>query len=183
MSIEIIKDIISAADLSNTLQLRNFCLYVLCYAGFFRSEEVMSIRRSHITFDDDYMTIKVEKSKTDQLGQGDEVTIAQTGGSACPVSILRDYLSRLNFDPHSDELIFRQLVKTKLSYKINLLAILLSGTICPGVCAQWYLILLFMAFIRLGQGGGLPRLPIVAWASVFFRDTGGGRVFQPRMDM
>ncbi|CAH3117595.1 unnamed protein product, partial [Porites lobata] len=43
LSIEIIKDIISAADLSNTLQLRNICLYVLCYAGFFRSEEVTSI--------------------------------------------------------------------------------------------------------------------------------------------
>ena len=112
LSIEIIKDIISAADLSNTLQLRNICLYVLCYAGFFRSEEVISIRRNHITFHE------VEKSKTDQLRQGDEVIIAQSGGSACPVSILRDYLSRLNIDPHSDELIFRQLVKTKSSYKL-----------------------------------------------------------------
>ena len=119
LSIEIIKDIISAADLSNTLQLRNICLYVLCYAGFFRSEEVTSIRRNHITFHDGYMIIKVEKSKTDQLRQGDEVIIAQSGGTACPVStILRDYLSRLNIDPHSDELIFRQLVKTKSSYKL-----------------------------------------------------------------
>ena len=67
LSIDIIKDIFSAADLSNTLQLRNHCLYVLCYAGFFRSEEVTSIRRNHITFHDGYMTIKVEKSKTDQL--------------------------------------------------------------------------------------------------------------------
>ena len=108
LSIEIIKDIISAADLSNTLQLRNICLYVLCYAGFFRSEEVTSIRRNHITFHDGYMIIKVEKSKTDQLRQGDEVIIAQSGGTACPVSpILRDYFSRLNIDPHSDELIFR----------------------------------------------------------------------------
>ena len=80
--------------------------YVLCCAGFFRSEEVLSIRRSHITFHDDYMTIKVEKSKSDQLTQGDDVIIAQTGGSARPVSILRDYLSRLNIDPHSDELTF-----------------------------------------------------------------------------
>ena len=86
--------------------------------GIFRSEEVLSIKRSHITFHDDYMTIKVEKSKTDQLRQGDEVIIAQTDGSACPVSILLDFLSRLNIDPHSDELIFRQLVKTKSSYKL-----------------------------------------------------------------
>ena len=76
LSIEIIKDIISAADLSNTFQLRNICLYVLCYAGFFRSEEVTSIRRNHITFSDAYMSIKVEKSKTYQLRQGDEVIIA-----------------------------------------------------------------------------------------------------------
>ena len=34
LSIEIIKDIISAADLSNTLQLRNICLYFLCYGVF-----------------------------------------------------------------------------------------------------------------------------------------------------
>ena len=118
LSIEIIKDIMSAADLSNTLQLRNICHFVLCYAGFFRWEEVVSIRRSHITFHDDYMTIKDEKSKTDQLRQRDKVIIAQTGGSACPVSILRDYLSMLNIDPHSDKLILRQLVKTKSSYKL-----------------------------------------------------------------
>ena len=64
--------------------------------GVFRSEKVASIRINPTTFHDDYMTIKVEKSKTDQLRQGDEVAIAQSGGRACPVSILRDYLSRLN---------------------------------------------------------------------------------------
>ena len=29
----------------------------------------------------------------------------------------------------------------------------------------------------------LPRLPTAAWASEFFRGTGGGRVFRPRMAM
>ena len=50
ITIEILKDIIENADLSNTLQLRNVCLYVFSYAGFFSSEEVASIRRNHITF-------------------------------------------------------------------------------------------------------------------------------------
>ena len=119
LCIEIIKDVISATDLSHTVHLRNICLYVLCYAGFFRSEEVIDIRRCHITFHDDYMKIEVEKSKTDQLRQGDDVIIiAQSGGSAFPVSVLRDYLTRLSINPHSDELIFRQLVKTKSSYKL-----------------------------------------------------------------
>ena len=40
------------------------------------------------------------------------------GARTCPVSIFQQYLSRLNIDPHSDELIFRQLVKTKSSYKM-----------------------------------------------------------------
>ena len=64
------------------------------------------------------MTIKVEKSKIDQLRQGDEVIIAKSDGIACPASILRDYLIRLNIDPHSNQLILRQLVKTKSSYKL-----------------------------------------------------------------
>ena len=35
MSIEILKDVIDGSDLSNTLQLRDVCLYVLSYEGFF----------------------------------------------------------------------------------------------------------------------------------------------------
>lgn len=49
LSIEILKDVIDGSDLSNTLQLRNVCLYVLSYAGFFRSSEVTRIR-SYIKF-------------------------------------------------------------------------------------------------------------------------------------
>ena len=91
---------------------------MLSYAGYFRSEEVVNIRRNHITFHEGYMTIKVEKSKSDQLRQGDEVVIAQSGGSICPVFFLRKYLGRLNINPWSNEFIFRQLVKTKKSYKL-----------------------------------------------------------------
>ena len=47
---KVLKEIVEGADLSNVLQLRNVCLYVLSYAGFFRSEEVLNIRMSHIRF-------------------------------------------------------------------------------------------------------------------------------------
>ena len=63
LSVEILKDIIDASDLSNTLQLRNACVYVLCYPGFFRSGEVTSIRRSHIKFFEDHMIIKDVRAK------------------------------------------------------------------------------------------------------------------------
>ena len=64
------------------------------------------------------MSIKVEKSKNDQLRQGDEVLIAKEEGTACPVKILEEYLNRFNIDPLSDQFIFRRLIKTKKSYKL-----------------------------------------------------------------
>lgn len=48
LSVEVLKEIVEGADLCNVRQLRNVCLYVLSYAGFFRSEEVLNIRMSHI---------------------------------------------------------------------------------------------------------------------------------------
>ena len=119
ITIDVVKDIVEGADLSNILHLRNVCLYVLAYAGFFRSEEVLNIRMNHIHFHEGCMIIKVEKCKTDQLRQSDQVVIAQSGGSGCPVFLLKTYLSKLDIDPHSSEFIFRPLVKTKSSYKLT----------------------------------------------------------------
>ena len=76
------------ADFSNILHIRNVCLYVLASAGFFRSEEVLKIRMNHNHFNEGCMIIKVEKSKTDQLRQGDQVVIAQSRGSVCLVFLL-----------------------------------------------------------------------------------------------
>ena len=106
------------ADLSNVLQLRNVCLYMLSFAGFFRSEEVLNINMSNIRFFEGFIIIKVDKSKTDQFRQGDEVVIAQSEGNVCPVFLLKEYLKKLDISPDSSEFIFRPLVKTKSSYKL-----------------------------------------------------------------
>ena len=94
------------------------CLYVLSYAGFFRSEEVFNIRMSNIRFYEGFVIIKVDKSETDQIRQGDEVVIAQSEGNVCPVFLLKEYLKKLDIIPDSSEFIFRPLVKTKSSYKL-----------------------------------------------------------------
>ena len=73
---------------------------------------------SHIRFYEGFMTIKVDKSKTDQLRQGDEVVIAQSEGNVCPVFLLKDSLKKLDISPDSSEFIFQPLVKTKSSYKL-----------------------------------------------------------------
>ena len=118
LSVEVLKEIVEGADLSNVPQLRNVCLYVLSCAGFFRSEEVLNIRMSNIRFYEGFMIIKVDKSKTDQLRQGDEVVIAQSEGNVCPVFLLKEYLKKLDISPDSSEFIFRPLVKTKSSHKL-----------------------------------------------------------------
>ena len=70
------------------------CLYVLSYTGFFRSEEVLNIRMSHICFYEGFIIIKVDKNMTFQLRQGDEVVIAQSQGNVCPVFLLKEYLKK-----------------------------------------------------------------------------------------
>ena len=40
------------------------------------------------------MKIKIIRSKTDQLRQGDEVLVARTKSSTCPVDMIERYLSR-----------------------------------------------------------------------------------------
>ena len=85
---------------------------------FSRSGEVFNIRMSNIRFYEGFMIIKVDKSKTDQLRQGDEVVIAQSEGNVCPVFLRKEYLKKLDISPDSSEFIFRPLVTTKSSYKL-----------------------------------------------------------------
>ena len=52
------------------------------------------------------MTVKVDKSKIDQLRQGDEVVIAQSEGNVCPVFLLKENVKKLDISPDSSEFIF-----------------------------------------------------------------------------
>ena len=62
---ELLKSMVGGADLSNGLELRNVCLYLLCFAGFLRLDDVSRIKRNQISFHIRYISIKVEKSKND----------------------------------------------------------------------------------------------------------------------
>ena len=70
-------------------------MFVLCFSGFFRYLDVRRIRMNQISFKDDHVIIKVERSKNNQLRKGNEVLIAKAEGNVCPVRILSEYLSRL----------------------------------------------------------------------------------------
>lgn len=59
------------------------------------------------------MVIKVLKSKNDQLRRGDEVIISELSSPACPVQLLKRYLTKMQISPNSRDLIFRPISRGK----------------------------------------------------------------------
>ena len=70
-----------ASENSSLGDLRNSCLFVLSFAGFFRISESLNIKRSDVKLCESHCEINVEKSKTDVLREGNCVFIARTGSS------------------------------------------------------------------------------------------------------
>ena len=64
------------------------------------------------------MVIKVPKSKNDQLRWGYEVVISELPSPACPVKLLKKYLTKFQIPPDSRDLIFRPISKGKDSFKL-----------------------------------------------------------------
>lgn len=117
---DMIGTLVSASNLSNLLELRNVCIFVLAFAGFFRINEVLHIKYGDVRFQSSYVAIDVTSSKTDQLRKGSEVVIA-SGSSVdtCPVNILRRYLTEVERYPiESSHYIFRPLSKCRTGHKL-----------------------------------------------------------------
>ena len=117
---DMIGTLVSASNLSNLLDLRNVCLFLLAFAGFFRINEVLHIKYGDVRFQSGYVAIDVTSSKTDQLRKGSEVVIA-SGSSidTCPVNILRRYLTEVERYPiDSSHYIFRPLSKCRAGHKL-----------------------------------------------------------------
>lgn len=92
---------------------RDLAYIVLSYSGFFRSDEVLSLKSSDIDFQEDFMTIRVRSSKTDQYRQGNTVVISSGHTSACPVKTLQTYFRMGNIESGTDDYIFRPLYCNK----------------------------------------------------------------------
>ena len=117
---DMIGTLVSASNLSNLLDLRNVCIFVLAFAGFFRINEVLHIKYGDVRFQSGYVAIDVNNSKTDQLRKGSEVVIA-SGSSidTCPVNILRRYLTEVErYHIDSSHYIFRPLSKCRAGHKL-----------------------------------------------------------------
>lgn len=56
--------------LVDLLQLRKLVMFILAFSGFLRSSEFCVIRSRDVQFNEDYLTISIEESKTYQLKEG-----------------------------------------------------------------------------------------------------------------
>ena len=98
-----------ANDTSSLSDIRVACMCLLSYAGFLRFSELSQLKRSNVTFMDNYMILYIEKSKTDIYREGSKLHIARTYSKTCPVSLLERYLKMARILPLSQEFLFRSL--------------------------------------------------------------------------
>ena len=76
---------------------------------FFCFNELVQLRRCDFHFEDSFMRIFVQRSKTDVYRDGAWVVIAKTFKCTCPCLLTQRYFSIASFSAESEDLIFRQL--------------------------------------------------------------------------
>ena len=120
ISADKLRKLVNNSNLQNLLQLRNVCIFVLAFSGFFRIEEVLHLTYGDIHFCNGYVAINIDRSKTDQLKKGNEVVISVgTLEDACPVKILRRYITEIERSPvQASDFVFKGLSKCKSGHNL-----------------------------------------------------------------
>ena len=103
----------------NAKNQRTICACLTAYAGFLRSNELLSIRRCDVVIEPTHMSIFIESSKTDKYREGAWVVIARAGGILCPVINLERYLQWAKIKDDSSVFIFSTLSACKDGYKVR----------------------------------------------------------------
>ena len=89
---EHLRKLMDRTDMNHLLQLRNLVMFLLAFSGFLRFSELSIIWTKDIKFSEGFISIFIEKSKADQLREGQSVVIAESGSSLCPVALLKLYI-------------------------------------------------------------------------------------------
>ena len=98
---------------------RTICACLIGYAGFFRSNELLNIRRCDIMIYNTHISIFIESSKTDKYRDGAWVVISRTGTALCPVENLERYLLWADIQDNSNTHVFGTLSACKMGYKVR----------------------------------------------------------------
>lgn len=117
---EILEQIAMDANKHPTLaNLRLAAACLLAYSGFLRFDELIHIRGSDLTISQEMMKIRIPHSKTDQYRQGDEILIARSFSSRCPVAMLEQYMTKGKIPVDDKECLFRGIINTKRGERLR----------------------------------------------------------------
>jgi integrase len=102
-------DCMDFMDINSITDVRDTCVLLISFYGFLRFDELAHLKVKHLVFHSSHMEIFIEKTKNDQLREGNSVCIARLGSSRCPVGLTEKYwvLAKLGSNPES--FIFRRI--------------------------------------------------------------------------
>ncbi|XP_052063214.1 uncharacterized protein LOC127702933 [Mytilus californianus] len=75
------------------LVVRDLAMILLSFAGFLRYDEISSLLCKNVKVKSDYLILYIEKSKTDQYRNGNEVLISKGDTIACPYEMFLRYVN------------------------------------------------------------------------------------------
>ena len=103
----------SVTNINSLDDVRTMVLMLLSFAGFLRFDELANLRVSDISMFQSHINVKIRRSKTDQLRNGDELVIAATGTACCPMLWIKHYFELAKLNKTSEDFMFRALYRLK----------------------------------------------------------------------
>ena len=119
----------SRIENASLVDLRILSMFLLAYSGFLRSAELLNLTRTDIVFYVSYMTVFIEKSKTDIYRDGAWLVISRLHSKLCPVECRDRYFKAADILPDSNSYIFRNLSNFDNVYRLRDVIYLIKRTI------------------------------------------------------
>ena len=121
VTVSVVKDLVDhygpLAQLSDLRVFRFLVIVVVSFAGFFRIDEMLTIRLQHAHICDGHMRIILPQCKNDQMRKGNEILIARTHSRYCPVGLTVIFWRKAEMDRnHSETFFIPRLLATKGGY-------------------------------------------------------------------
>ncbi|PZP54862.1 MAG: integrase [Micavibrio aeruginosavorus] len=100
--------IMMLSKLTDTTQgKRDAALIMLAFCGAFRRSELSQIRCDDVRFAAEGLVVRLQRSKTDQLGEGRDIAIPSGNGRVCPVRAVQAWMEAIC----SEGFLFRPVLK------------------------------------------------------------------------
>ena len=107
---------------SKTISLSNLHTILICvlsFMGFLQLSEVVKLRRCDIIINRTFLSIFIEKSKTDVYREGSWVYLTKLEAALCPIELVSQYFEKGNIRDNCQKYIFRGIITTNAHSKLK----------------------------------------------------------------